>query len=176
MFWRAYRLMAIAVVALPLDACITSNYDISAELKPEFPIKLGTYANKEAAVYDIRKGGNEYVVKKRDNKEITYARLYKIPEYSDYVFQFYNRKESKRYYMFIKTTEKGFDVYDVEKLADAVPEHVAKLLSPISDNDRSNNVIDVPNGKRDTLYAIREIMRANLKMMKIEKDSYERRP
>jgi hypothetical protein len=176
MFHRAWRLLAVAAVASSLGACITSKYDIGADLKPEFPIKPGSYVNKEGTIIDVRKLSNEYRVYNRKNKDISYARLYKIPEYSEYVFEFYDRKKPPIYYFFLKTTEKGFDFYDVEKLPSVVPEHVSKLLAQVSDEERKNNVIAVENGKRDTLYVIREVSRANLKMIKIEKDGYERLP
>jgi hypothetical protein len=178
MFAHMRRLLAVAVavVALPLGACITSKYDISADIKPEFPIKPGAYVNKEGTIIDVRKLGNEYRVYNRKNKDVSYARLYKIPEYSDYIFEFYEKRKPPIYYFFLKTTDKGFDFYDIEKLPSAVPEHITKLLGQVSDEERKNNVITVANGKRDTLYVIRELARANLKMVKIEKDSYERVP
>jgi hypothetical protein len=177
MSWRFCRSLAIAVVALQLGACIISNYDISADLKLEFPIKSGTYVSNEGKVYRVRRVGYEYAVTRPKEKGTTYVRLLKIPEYSDYVFEFYEHKKNGPYnYMFLKTTEKGFDVYDIEKLPDNLPEHVAKLLDPTTDDDRRYNTVTVTNAKRDTLYVIRELSRANLKMTIPEKNSYEYKP
>ena len=44
MLWRVCRLVAVVAVALQLGACIYSDYDISSSLKPEFPVKPGTFA------------------------------------------------------------------------------------------------------------------------------------
>jgi hypothetical protein len=52
-----------------------------------------------------------------------------------------------------------------------VPDHLTKLLAPITENDKKDNTITVVNGRRDTLYVVREIARANLKMSVAE--SYE---
>src|SRR5262249_30553817 len=141
MFSRIWRLIAIAVVGLQLGACIISNYDISAELKPEVPLKPGAYVNKDGKVVDVRRIGNEYRIYSRKDKEVTYARLFKIPEYSDYVFEFYNHKDKDIYYMYVKMTEKGFDFYDIDKLPSVLPEHVAKLLNDITDNDRRYDIV-----------------------------------
>lgn len=174
MFDRVWRLMAVAAAALSLSACIISTYDISAELKPEFPVKPGSYVNKEGNIVDVRKLANEYRVYSRKGKDVSYARLFKIPEYSDYLFQFYDRKEKKIYYFFVKMTEKGFDFYYIDKLPSTLPPHVAKLLNDITDDDRRYNTVTVKDGKRDTLYVIRELSRTNPNMVRIEKDSYER--
>jgi len=170
------RLLAVAAVALPLGACITSKYDIGADLKPEFPIKPGAYVNKEGTIIDVRKLATEYRVFNRKNKDVSYARLYKIPEYPDYVFEFYEKRKPPTYYFYLKTTDKGFDFYDIDDLPGTVPEHLKPLLAQVTDEEKKNNMIAVANGKRDTLYVIREVSRANLKMKKIEKDSYERMP
>ena len=50
----------------------------------------------------------------------------------------------------------------------------SKLLKPGPSNSRSENEITIANGKRDTLYVIRELARSDLKMNLAE--SYERRP
>ncbi len=50
MLWRACRLLAAAVVALQLGGCIYSDYDLSATLKPEFPVKVGVYAKTQGQV------------------------------------------------------------------------------------------------------------------------------
>jgi hypothetical protein len=176
MFGYLRRLFAVAVIALPLGACITSKYDIGSDLKPEFPIKPGSYVNREGTIIDVRRLATEYRVFNRKNKDVSYARLYKIPEYSDYVFEFYDKRKPPIYYFYLKTTEKGFDFYDIENLPGTVPEHLKPFLAQVSDEEKKNNVIAVANGKRDTLYVIREVSRTNLKMKKIEKDSYERVP
>jgi hypothetical protein len=174
MLLRVCRIVAIAFVALQLGACIYSDYDISSSLKPEFPVKPGTYANAGGTVVVVRRSGDAYQAYNRSTKLTTYARLFKIPEYPDYVMQYYDRKEKLMVYLFLKTTDKGFDVYTVEKLASVVPEHLAKLLKPGASNSRSDNEITIANGRRDTLYVVRELARANLKMNVAE--SYERRP
>ena len=174
MLWRVGRLVAVVAVALQLGACIYSDYDISTSLKPEFPIKPGTFAKDKDNVVIVHRDGDAYRVYNRRTKLTAYARLYKIPEYSDYVLQYYDRKKNPIVYLFLKVTDKGFDVYTVEKLATVVPEHVAKLLAPGTATNRSDNEITIANGRRDTLYVVRELARANLKMNLAE--SYERRP
>jgi hypothetical protein len=174
MLLRVCRFLAIAAVALQLGGCIYSDYDISSSLKPMFPVKPGTYTKAGGPVIVVRRSGDAYQVYNRGTKLTTYARLFKIPEFPDYVMQYYDRKKKPIVYLFLKTTDKGFDVYNVEKLASVLPEHLAKLLAPGTDNNRSENEITVANGRRDTLYVVRELARANLKMNVAE--SYERRP
>jgi hypothetical protein len=174
MFARVCRLVAVAAVALQLGACINSDYDIAASLAPEFSIKPGAYAKADGTVMVVRKVGDAYKVYNRRAKETTYVRLFKVPEFSDYVLQYYDRKQKPIVYLFLKPTDKGFDVYDIEKLASVLPDHVAKLLAPVTESDRRDNNVTVVNGKRDTLYVVRELARANPKMIAVE--SYERRP
>jgi hypothetical protein len=175
MLSRIGRLFAIVVVAQQLGACINSDYDLSLTLKPEFPVKLGTYAKTEGGtLVVIRKAGDAYQIYNRTNKLTTYVRLYKIPEFPDYVMQYYDRKKNPIIYLFLKITEKGFEIYDIDKLGSVAPEHVVKLLKPISEQDHKDNNITVANGKRDTLYVVRELARASLKMSVAE--TYERRP
>jgi len=176
MFMRVVRIFAIAVVALQLGACILSNYDIANDLKPEFPIKPGTYVSGKGTTYVVRRSGDHYRITSPQEKETNYGRLFKIPEYPDYVFQFYDDKKKPYYYLFLKQTDKGFDIYDVGKLATVLPEHLAKLVAPITDDDRKYNTITIANPKRDTLYLIRELSRANLPMIVPENNGYERRP
>lgn len=174
MLGRVCRLVAVVAVALQLGACIYSDYDLSSTLKPEFPLKPGTYAKDKDNVIVARRDGDAYRVYNRRTKLTTYARLYKIPEYSDYLLQYNDRKKKPIVYLFLKVTDKGFDVYAIEKISTIVPEHIAKLLKPGPSNSSSENEITVANGKRDTLYVVRELARAGLKMSVAE--SYERRP
>ncbi len=174
MLLRVCRLLALLAVALQLGACINSDFDIAANLKPDFPVKPGTYAKADGTIIAVRRHGNAYRIFNRKHREIAYARLFRIPEFSDYVLQYYDHKKKPIVYLFLKTTDKGFDVYDIENLASSVPEHITKLLAPITDAGRRDNNITVVNGKRDTLYIVREFARANLKMKIAE--SYERRP
>ena len=72
---------------------------------------------------------------------------------------------------------KAYDLIFLDAFSsDSVPVHLVQFLKPITDNDRNNNEITIVNGKRDTLYVLRELGRANLKMTKKDLDSYERRP
>jgi hypothetical protein len=174
MLSHVFRLAAIAAVTLLLGGCINSDYDVAASMKPEFPVRPGAYIKADGGIIEVRKHGNAYRVTNRKDKEIVYARLFKLPEYPDYVMQYYDRRKKPIVYLFLKTTEKGFDVYDIEKLASVVPEHLTKLLKPITESDRENNNITIAQGKRDTLYILREITRANPKMKVVE--SYIRRP
>jgi hypothetical protein len=165
------RLAAVAAVALQASACINSDYDLSVSLKPEFPIKPGVYVKDANTSIVVHRLGDAYRVYNRRTNLTAYARLYKIPEYSDYVLQYYDIKKKPIVFLFLKTTDKGFDVYDIDKLAISVPDHLTKLLAPITENDKKDNTITVVNGRRDTLYVVREIARANLKMSVAE--SYE---
>jgi hypothetical protein len=175
MLGRVCRLLAVAVVALQLGACIYSDYDLSSTLKPEFPLKAGTFAKDKDNVVEVRRFGDAYRVYNRRTKLTAYARAYKIPEYPDYLLQYYARnKKEPIVYLFLKIADKGFDIYTIDKLANVVPGHLAKLLKPGPSNSRSENEITIANGKRDTLYVIRELARSDLKMNMAE--SYERRP
>ena len=174
MFARVCRLAAVVVVALQLGACINSDYDIAGSLVAEFPVKPGVYAKADGTVVVLRKFGNAYKVYNRRAKETTYVRLFKVPEFSDYVLQYYDRKQKPIVHLFLKTTDKGFDIYDIENLTSVLPPHVEKLLAPITETDRKDRNVTVVNGKRDTLYVIRELARANPKMIAVE--SYQRRP
>jgi len=176
MIRRAWRLLTVAAVVLPLGACIISDYDISDELKTEFPIAPGAYVNKEGSIIDVTRLKTEYRVYSRKGRDVSHVRLYKIPENPEYLLQFYDPKEKpkKIYYFFLKTTDNGFDLYDLDKLASTVPEHIAKFLVDITDDDRRYNTVMVKSGKRDTLYVIRELARTHPDLVKIDKDSYER--
>jgi len=173
---RVWRLLTVAVIALPLGACIISNYDVSDELKSEFPIASGAYVNKEGNIIDVTRQKSEYRVYSRKGKDTSYVRLFRIPENPEYLLQFYDPKEKpkKIYYFFLKTTDNGFDLYDLDKLPTTIPEHIAKFLADITDDDRRYNVVTVKDGKRDTLYVIRELARTHPDLVKIEKESYER--
>jgi hypothetical protein len=170
--WRA---AALAALALQLGACINSDYDLSAVLVPEFPVKPGLYvkADDPDTVVDVRRVDNAYRIYNRRTKTTTFARLYRIPEYSDYVLQYYDRKRKPIVYLFLKPTEKGFEVHDIEQLASSVPAHLLKLLRPITEDARRENTVTVADGRRDTLYVVRELARANLKMAVAER--YERK-
>ena len=173
------RLLTIAAVALPLGACIVSDYNVSDELKAEFPIASGAYVNTEGNIIDVTRRKNEYRVYSRKGKDTSYVRLYKIPENPEYLLQFYDPKEKpkkKIYYFFLKTTDNGFDLYDLAKLPTTIPEHLAKFLGDVTDDDRRYNVVTVKDGKRDTLYVIRELARTHPDLIKIEKESYQRVP
>ena len=175
MLGRVCRLMAVVAVAMQLGACIYSDYDLSSTLKSELPLKVGIFAKDKDNVVEVRRFGDAYRVYNRRTKLTAYARAYKIPEYPDYLLQYYVRnKKEPIVYLFLKITDKGFDVYTIDKLATVAPEHVAKLLKPGPSNSKSENEITIANGRRDTLYVIRELARAGLKMNVAE--SYERRP
>jgi hypothetical protein len=168
------QILAVVAVALQLGGCIYSDYDLSSTLKPEFPLKIGTYAKDKDKIIDVRRFGDAYRVYNRSTKRTTYAHLYKIPEYPDYLFQYNDRKKKPIVYLFLKVTDKGFDVYTIDKVATAVPEHLAKLVTQGSNNSKNENEITINSGRRDTLYVVREMARAGLKMSVAE--SYERRP
>ncbi|HXF90152.1 MAG TPA: hypothetical protein VNK48_17525 [Xanthobacteraceae bacterium] len=170
---HSVRLAAFAALAVALSACINSDYDLSAILKPEFPVKPGIYVKTDApdTVIDVRRLDNAYRIYNRGTKATTFARLYKIPEYSDYLLQYYDRKHIV--YLFLKPTATGFEILDIERLASVAPEHVTKLLKPISDDAKRDNYVTVDNGRRDTLYVVRELVRAAPKMTVLER--YERK-
>src|SRR5262245_49419685 len=114
MFWRVCRFLTIVAVATQLGACINSDYDLGTTLKPEFPVKPGTYSKVGGTnVVVIRREGDAYHIYNRATKLHTYARLYKIPEFSDYVMQYYDRKKKPIVYLFLKPTDKGFDIQDI---------------------------------------------------------------
>jgi hypothetical protein len=173
---RAFRLAAIVGLALHLGACIYSDYDLASSLTPEFPVKPGVYVNADTpdTVIDIRRAGNAYRVYNRRTKRTTYARLYRIPEFSDYLLQYYDRKEKPVAYFFLKTADNGFDIYMIERMPSLVPEHLIGLLQPITEDDKRDNSITIANGRRDTLYVVRELVRTNPKMSVA--DSYRLQP
>ena len=173
MLGRVCQLLAVVAVALQLGGCIYSNYDLSSTLKPEFPIKPGTFAKDDKGTIVVRRYGDAYRVYNGSTKLTTFARLYKIPEYPDYLMQYSDRKEKLIVYLFLKPTEKGFKIYTIDKLAKVVPTHLSKLVTSGSKNSTNENEITITNGKRDTLYVVRELARADLKMNVAE--SYERR-
>jgi hypothetical protein len=171
-----YRWCLIAIVALPLSACIVSDYDVSADLKPVFPIEPATYTAGADKVYVVRREKDEYAVTNPNDSDVIYIRLFKIPEYTGYILDMYERGKPSHQYMFLKTTEKGFDIYDFDKLPDHLPPNVVKLVNPIEKDDRTYNIVTVTNGKRDTLTVIRELIGAKLEMSISDKNSYQRQP
>ena len=150
MLGRAGRLITVVAVALQLGGCIYSNYDLSSTLKSEFPIKPGTFAKGDKATIVVRRYGDAYRGYNSSTKLTTFARLYKIPEYPDYLMQYSDRKERLIVNLFLKPTEKGFEVYTIDKLAKVVPTSVetgdagfknstneTKSLSPTANATRS---------------------------------------
>src|SRR5262245_11962854 len=122
MFWRACRLLTIAALAVQPGARINTDDDLSVTRKPEFPVKPHPYAKVGGTnVVVIRREGDAYHIYNRATKLQTYARLYKIPEFPDYVMQYYDRKKRPIVYLFLKPTEKGFEIQDIEKLVDNLP-------------------------------------------------------
>ena len=171
-----YRWWLIAIVALPLSACIVSDHDLAADLKPEFPIAPATYSAGPDKIYVVRRENDAYTITNPIDKETINVRLFKIAEYDGYILDMYERGKPMHNYMFLKTTEKGFDVYDIDKLPARLPPSVAKLVDPIAQDDHTYNTITVTDGKRDTLTIIRELGRAKLEMSIADKNSYQRRP
>lgn len=174
--WPRYRCCLIAIIALPLSACIVSDHDIAANLKPVFPIQPATYIDGADKIYVVRQEASEYAITSPSETDTSYVRLFKIPEYAGYILDIYEHGKSTHNYMFLKTTEKGFDVYDIDKLPANLPASVAKLVDPITKDDHTYNTITVTDAKRDTLTIIRELSRANLPMSIAGPNSYRRQP
>ena len=111
------------------------------------------------------RAGNDYLVLEGD-KPGNRVRFFKIPEYAGYVFQFdgtntdaQTHKTTVLYgYFLADVTATGFVLRDWDEEAVVhVPAHVNSLVT--IDNESN---LTVKEGRRDTLYVIRELARANL--------------
>jgi hypothetical protein len=159
------RVAAIAAAALMLAGCIISDHDVSAELQPQFPLTAKAYRDSDGEVTVFTVAGNAYLAREGD-KPATRVRFFKIPEYAGYVFQFEGtntdaktHKTSTMYgYFLADVTATGFVLHDWDKEATAhLPAHLNALVA--IDNEGNFTVTD---GRRDALYVIRELARANL--------------
>jgi hypothetical protein len=159
------RVAALVVAAFALAGCVISGYDISADLQPQFPLAPKAYRDPDGKVMVFTRAGNDYLVQEGD-KPGNRVRFFKIPEYAGYVFQFdgtntdaQTHKTTVLYgYFLADVTATGFVLRDWDKEAAAhVPAHVNSLVT--IDNETN---LTVKEGRRDTLYVIRELARADL--------------
>jgi hypothetical protein len=159
------RVAAIAAAALMLAGCIISDHDVAADLQPQLPLTAKAYRDPDGKVTAFTVDGNAYLAREGD-KPATRVRFFKIPEYAGYVFQFEGKNtDAKTHktaviygYFLADVTSTGFVLRDWDNEATAhVPAHVNSLVT--IDNESNFTVTD---GRRDALYVIRELARANL--------------
>jgi hypothetical protein len=159
------RIAAIAAAALMLAGCVISDHDVAAELQPQFPLAPKAYRDPDGKVMVFTVAGDAYLAREGD-KPATRLRFFKIPEYAGYVFQFEGTStDAKTHktaviygYFLADVTATGFVLHDWDKEATShVPAHVNSLVT--IDNEDNFTIRD---GRRDTLYVIRELARANL--------------
>jgi hypothetical protein len=159
------RVAAIAAAALMLAGCIISDHDVSAELQPQFPLTAKSYRDVDGKVTVFTVAGNAYLAREGDEPG-NRVRFFKIPEYAGYVFQFEGSETDAQAhktavvygYFLADVSATGFVLRDWEKQAtDHIPAHLSSLVTI----DNENN-LTLKDGRRDTLYVIRELARANL--------------
>jgi hypothetical protein len=156
---------AIAAAALMLAGCIISDHDVSAELQPQFPLTAKAYRDPDGKVMVFAVADNAYLAREGD-KPATRVRFFKIPEYAGYVFQFEGKNTDAKAHMtgviygyfLADVTATGFVLRDWEKEATA---HVPAQVNSLVTIDNEDN-FTVKDGRRDALYVIRELARANL--------------
>jgi hypothetical protein len=155
------RVAAIVAAALMLAGCIISDYDVSADLKPQFPLTAKAYRDGDGKVSTFEVSGNEYL-STEENKQVTHVRFFKIPEYSGYILQIVGLDSDKKTVLYayfladVTATEFVFHEWPKDAI-DKLPAKIAALATV----SKEDNVV-VKDGRRDTLAVIREMALARL--------------
>jgi hypothetical protein len=159
------RLGVVAAALCTLAGCIISEYDLAAELTPEFPLTGTAYRDPDGKIHRFKRVGNAYVVREGEDAGNS-MRFFKIPEYSGYVFQYHaadkdqkTAKTTVKYgYYLADLTKTGFVIKDwTEQAVAQLPANVQRLVTA----DTEHNVT-VKDAAHDTLTVVREMARANL--------------
>ncbi len=159
------RIAGVAAVALALGGCIVSDYDISADLKPQFPLTAKAYRDSDGKITTFTVSGNDYLATD-ESKQVNHMRFFKIPEYSGYIFQYIGSDKDKQTgkpifqygYLLADVTATQFVLHDWPKEAvQKLPASIAALVTV----DKEDNVV-VKDARHDTLTVIREMARAKL--------------
>ncbi len=171
MFSHLMRLIAAMVTAAILSGCFSSEYDLSQQLKPEFPVTVGEYDNQ--------KGGSRSVVTRYSDSYVAispapegqtgrpdHLRFFRVPEFDYYIVQHWIDPEqgatpSYNYlYARVMASEITFldlDIKDVSRL----PRYLRHLVEV--PKSRYFLGVTIRSGSRDTLYILREVGRGRVK-------------
>jgi hypothetical protein len=83
-----FRFGAVAALLITLSGCVVSEYDISTDLKQEFPIKSGEYSSDDVIVRLSRTvDGYDYFSDAFYDGAPTTIRFFQIPEYDSFIIQ-----------------------------------------------------------------------------------------
>ena len=168
---RCHRFIPLGAVVTSLFALvgcmIESSYDISADLRQEFPLDSGTFSC-------VDEGGKKVfdrsIVRTVDGydalpqqaagapaRRVT-MRVFRMPNYNSFVLQDASFTDTTKYrYLFTKITRNGFDFYafDNDEIASA---NLSRLV-------RSGDIaVFTPvNPARDTLKILRELSKIEMR-------------
>jgi len=169
------QILVISLFAILLTGCFSSDYDVSQQLKIEFPVSAGRYVLTSSAGSD----GFYYTVTRRDDhyEVVTHSpdnssqrillRFYRVPEFDGYVAQLWDGSDSggRRNYMYAYARAEGERVTFLSLPPghyDELPQDLKALLDGESDK------IVVRDGARDALYVVREVARRGVKLSVVE--------
>jgi hypothetical protein len=163
---RLMRTVISMAAVLALAGCIASEYDLSGQLKPEFPIPAGQYETAapnmpsdtpRPAPNKVIKAGDGYrwISTSSDGEETeSFIRFLRVPEYDGYIVQLGGAPNYAYLFARIAGDKITFLVVSYSDLPPGL-----KRLTKKRDYD-----LFVPNGARDTLHLIREVARRGIRL------------
>jgi hypothetical protein len=166
---KTYRRLALRglislFMACTVAGCLESEYDISQQILPVYPISSGNYIKGSTRIAVIR--WNEgYKFISFDPDQVLYARFYRVPESQRYLVAQLSPEApaDKTYlYVFAKISSDKFETFGFQYKE--LPSYLQSFVK-MGPNGTGAKVID---GPRDTLYVLREICRHGVDLMPIE--------
>src|SRR5436190_20179229 len=158
-----------------LSACFRSDYDVSHQLRPDFPLLPGTYhevgRDQDAAVWSVTRDDSQYTA-------VSSLKFEDVPP-STHRLRFFRVPESTRYYV-VQRFLKGDEKEEIEYFYALVgPDKVTFLGLPFSwlppalaalTSRRKTTTglsfadIEIVDGPRDTVYVLREVLRRGVEL------------
>jgi hypothetical protein len=156
------RLAVTILTAGVLSGCVCSDYDISQQLRPTFPIAIGQYASKDSpTTLTITRFQDSYLMVDPSDTRRSYTRFSRAPEFDNYIVQSWHDPKvgnSDYFYNYASVAGDSFTIADCCEYA-ALPQYLQNLVQ-----QGAKGIVIVLDGPRDTLYLIREIGRRGLKL------------
>jgi hypothetical protein len=161
------RLASFVTAAVVLSGCFASDYDISNQVKPDFPLAAGQYKSEVNKVMNIAVADNAYIATalgEDTEGERVSLRFFRVPELDEHIVQAWREADAGRSvtytYIYAKVTANQVTFLDCSH--GNLP-HVLKNLVERKKGLFSFEV-SVGDGPRDTLYVMREAGRLCTKM------------
>jgi hypothetical protein len=163
------RIAAVIATTITLAGCFMSGYDLSQQLKPEFPIAGGQYAGSGPGPRSVQ------VSRAADSYRFTYTsedgsennshiQFFRVPESSDhYIVQTWTgglNSQGKLRYEYIFARIEGNKVTFLLVLYKDLPSYIQRLTT----EGLYTMGAAIPDGPRDALYILREVLRRGTKL------------